>query len=346
MTDNLTASPTTSNGGYPRPGGTLKWTDPTNVYSANTQYASVYIAGESKTEYLRAGGFALSALPDDARIRGFVVSVRRYASASNTIKEAAVTLVKEDYTGFINRATGAYVGTSLATVQYGSSTDVWEEPYPVPSSVKAANFGVLVGYNNDEIGSNVARAAIYVDHVEITVYYDPAPDCEGLTVTSAWAGDAGSSSGYWDDEEEAAGSPDSIVATGTASVTGETAYLTCTNFDLDYINPSHVIDGVRVTIKARMTGAAQRWHYVECRDLVLGQVSRGKWPFVEPVSSLVDHKLGDSEELWPPSIETFEPGMFNDETFFVVIQLRKMHTGESSSVEIDAVKVTVWHHAP
>ncbi|MBL9030394.1 MAG: hypothetical protein JNM80_01630 [Phycisphaerae bacterium] len=237
MTDNLTASPTTSDAGYPRPGGTLKWSDPTNVYSANTRYASVYIAGESKTEYLRAGGFALSALPDDARIRGFVVSVRRYASASNTIKEAAVTMVKEDVTGFANRATSAYVGTSLTTVQYGSSTDDWGEPYPVPSSVKAANFGILVGYNNDEVGSD-AGATIFVDHVEITVYYDPAPDCDGLTVTSAWAGSAGAQSGSWVNPSEAAGAPDTVVAVGTAPQV-ETTYLVCTNFDLDYIDHAH-----------------------------------------------------------------------------------------------------------
>ncbi|MFN0134392.1 MAG: hypothetical protein ACKVW3_17905 [Phycisphaerales bacterium] len=344
MTDNITASPTTSDGNYPRAGGTIAWSNASNIYSANSTYASVTVGGEEKSKYLRAGGFALSALPDDAIIRGLVVSIRRYASAASTIKEAAVTLVKEDWQGFNNEGTGAYVGTSLTTVSYGGSTELWGENFPVATQYKAANFGVLVGYNNDEIGADVG-AMVFVDHVEVTIYYDAPPDCSGVDEVSAWAGNA-SAAGGWTNDSNAAGPPDTAYAYRQVSIGTGRVYITLSNFDLDTIPSGAEILGVRLTIVAKITGSCQKWHYIQPRDGSTN-IARGKFPFVEPTGGSQQYiEYGNCEDFWETTEEPpnqFTPAMFNNQTIVFGISLENLGSSGDAIAEINAVQLTVWY---
>ncbi|MBL9032889.1 MAG: hypothetical protein JNM80_14430 [Phycisphaerae bacterium] len=274
-----------------------------------------------------------------------MIDIRRFASAGATIKESAVTMVKEHFVGFAqNKATGAYVGTALATASYGSSTDVWNTPFPTANLYKAANFGVLLGYDNDTVGSDDG-AVVMVDSVAVTVYFDVI-SCDSPTGGPVWAGSAASNT--WTNAMDAADAPDGHGAIGV-STSGTTTYLFCSNFPLPTIPSDHVIDGVEVTIVAKVTGACQRWHYVS-PWASNAQVGRGKYPFVEPTTGFVDHTIGHCEDTWPlepPGAQNqFTPAMFNDRSFFVAIAFEKTHPGASSTAEIDAVSVAVWSHAP
>lgn len=343
--ESTTSSPTTSNGRYARSGGTGVWSNPSNVYSANGVYASCALGGEQKSKYLRAGGFAFAAMPDDALIRGVVVSIRRFAAGDAGIVEASVKLAKEDYIDFEERGTGVAVGNTLATVQYGGANDLWGEDYAVPSLFKASNFGVVVGYNNTASGADI-EATVYVDHIQVTIYYDEAPDCSGLSEVSAWAGASGSGYG-WTNPTYAAGAPDGLTAGRVSPVSAAHNYLTCSDFALATIPSNATILGVRVTVRCTVSGNCQRWHYLQLVDgsVIVG---RGKWPFVESDNTtLRDREYGHCEDLWPQSdpgpSNPPTPSMFNDGTFKVIISLENHQATGDVSTNIDGIKVTVWY---
>lgn len=327
----------------------MSWSNPGNIASSNDSYATADLDGVgAKSHWLRAGGFDLDALPDDALIRGVVVSVERRSSHANATMEVSVTLVKEDELVFADRATAALVPTTDTVTAYGGTDDVWNENFPTPNLYKAANFGVLLAYENGESAPSNSIAVISVDHVEVTIYYDEAPDCGEPTAGTAWA-DSSDSKGAWSDDGEAAGAPDGFGASRTVTSSGYSGYLFCSDFDLDTIPSNHIITGVQVTIVAKVSGTCQKWHYVECWDGNMS-VSRGKWPFVEPTGGeFTNFPLGHCEDLWPYPQEPenwFTPAMFNNQTFYVAIQFWKMPSGTNATFEVDAVSVSVWHEAP
>lgn len=317
-TDTITANPTSSDGNYARQGSNAAWSNPSYIYSNNNTYASVSIGGESKSRFLRAGGFALGDLPDDAIIRGLAVSIRRYAGGDAPIVEAVVTLIKQDVRLFSNRATGVQVPHTPTTALYGGATDLWEEAFPVASEFKASIFGVLLGYDNNYVGVDVV-AYVLVDHVSVTIYDDHAPDCSGISSTSSWAGSASG----WTNPSNATGAPNGVGA--TISATGNQAwYIGLSGFSFSQIPSNHTILGVQVTLYANVTGAAQKWHYITIYSGGMQIVCRPKFPFVEPTDGDF-HELayGHCEDTWPltnGAQNCFEPGHFTNQPQ-VLIQL-------------------------
>ncbi|MBL9032544.1 MAG: hypothetical protein JNM80_12665 [Phycisphaerae bacterium] len=346
-TDNIAASPTSANGSYPWSGGTIAWQNAGNVYSANNAYASATLGGEERTKFLRAGAFSFGTLPDDAIIRGVVLSIRRYADVGNTIKEAALQWHKEDFICDVNRATGAYVGTTLETVSYGATSEIdpWGENFPVATQYKAPNFGVLLGYNNDFIGSDDSPATIHVDHVQLTIYYDEVPSCGGLSSVTAWAGFS-SAPGGWTNPTYGAGSPDGLVAHREVSHGTGQVYITFSSFATDSIPSNATILGVQVAFRASVSGACQRWHYIQLVD-GSSAVGRAKFMFIEPnATTLRDYEHGHCEDTWPYAggpYNEFTPAMFNNQTFKVLVSLESHWLSGTVSADIDAVKLTVWY---
>lgn len=346
-TDNLAANPASADGGYTRSGGTASWTNATSIYTSNNTYATCVLGGDEKSKFLRAGGFALGALPDDAIIRGVEVRIRRYAAGDGPIQEAAVQLAREHVVNSTNRATNAAVGQTPAVATYGSATDTWGEQMATPALYKPANFGVLIGYDNTAFGVDV-EGYVLVDHVELTVYFDEAPDCAGLTESSSWAGNASANS-TWTNPSYAAGAPtnnDSAVA--ELGGAGFTEYLVLSDFSFS-IPETDVIRGVQVTIVHRMTGAVTRWHYITIR-YNNADVGRPKYPFIaETGSSFVYGEYGNCADFWPPpgsQTNQFTPEMFNSGEIIVGIRFENNAPSGSATAEINAVKLTVWHEAP
>lgn len=345
-TDTLAANPASADGGYTRSGGTASWTNATSIYTSNNTYATCVLGGDEKSKFLRAGGFALGALPDDAIIRGVEVRVRRSAAGDGPIKEAAVQLARENVVNSTNRATNAAVGQTPAVATYGSATDTWGEDMPTPALYKPANFGVLIGYDNTAFGVDV-EGYVLVDHVELVVYYDEAPDCSGVSSDSSWAAAAATTSS-WVNPDRATGSPNGIGSTTTSLPSSASWYLTLSGFEFD-IPTNHVVHGVQVNIVYKVTSTVTRWHYIAL--LHDGQqVGRPKYPHVvDTAENFVDMAHGNCEETWPLSPSQpndFTVAMFNSGLMAVAVRFENLSESTSATAEVDAVQLTVWHAEP
>jgi hypothetical protein len=112
-------------------------------------------------------------------ILGIKVRIERYAQNTDDASEG----VRDRDVGLIGVSGGA-VGTSKADpdewpeddaayVEYGGDSDLWDWGGASPAAIQHVNFGVyLVAELKDHPLSPVPTQA-YVDHVEVTVYYEP-----------------------------------------------------------------------------------------------------------------------------------------------------------------------------
>jgi Tfp pilus assembly protein PilX len=147
------------------------WTNSNYVGASDNLRASATISAGGQSANLDATSFGF-AIPSDATITGIRVSLERGASVSDNIGDVDVYLLKGgSTTGITDHAVSGDWGASDAIRTYGSSTDLWGTTW-TPANVNASNFGFRLKVDNDSSSSRTA----YVDHVQITVYYTPAPE--------------------------------------------------------------------------------------------------------------------------------------------------------------------------
>jgi Tfp pilus assembly protein PilX len=145
-------------------------TSPGNIVSSNNQHASTTVAGNTQSANLDATGFGFT-IPADATITGIQASIERSASHTSSIDDQDVYLLLAGATrGSDKGKTSTYWGTSDQTSSYGGSTDLWTATW-TPADVNASTFGVRVKADND----NGSSRSAFVDHIQITVWYRPAP---------------------------------------------------------------------------------------------------------------------------------------------------------------------------
>jgi len=156
-------------------GGSVTWTNPTNVYTNdNVLYATASGGGGATTYYLNATGFGFS-IPTGVTINGIVVEVDRKSSDSGPVKNIVdyrVRIVKGGNVGATTREdTSTKWPTSDAYATYGTQTDLWGDSW-AGSDINNVNFGVAIAATLN--GSQSRTASI--DHIRITVYYtDTSP---------------------------------------------------------------------------------------------------------------------------------------------------------------------------
>lgn len=165
-----TKSPTTftsTEGEFP---GTSAWTNPGNAASSNNVYATASFPPKGGvTKELRGTNCGFS-LPVGAK--PIAVSVRFECKEEGTpgqaFDEKIQLLVASSPSG-----TYKTLGTPWPTVDayrvYGGSEDIWGIPTLSKAQVEAVGFGFLVQAFCGESGE--AGLGIFVDHMEITVYY-------------------------------------------------------------------------------------------------------------------------------------------------------------------------------
>lgn len=159
------------------PGTGAGWTSSANIGASDNYRASASIAAGSQSANLDATSFGFS-IPADATITGIRVSLERGASASDYIGDVDAYLLKGGSTaGITDHATCCDWGASDSIRTYGSSSDLWGTTW-TPADVNASNFGFRLKVDNDSSSTRTA----YVDHVQITVYYAPAPQTSIGTV--------------------------------------------------------------------------------------------------------------------------------------------------------------------
>ena len=157
--------------------GTLTWADPSNAVGSGTgSYATVTTEGSSGSEYshyLKVTNYGFS-IPAGATINGVQVRIRAVGVVENSGDWAwdKVRLVNDSGTvGTANKATGN-LPTVASLVTFGGSADTWSgEATAINWNDVDSGAAIAVGTTPAVSGVNTA----YLDYVEITVTYTPAP---------------------------------------------------------------------------------------------------------------------------------------------------------------------------
>ena len=165
---NVTMTRTTSSSNR-NPSAATGWTSSSNVYSSNGNDATYAIAASGQSANLDVTGFGFT-IPANATIMGIQASIERAASNSNSIEDIDVFLLKAGAPSGNDKASTTDWTTSDSTRDYGDSGDLWGTTW-TQAQVNASNFGVRLRARNLTTSSRTAS----VDHVQITVWYQPVP---------------------------------------------------------------------------------------------------------------------------------------------------------------------------
>lgn len=140
------------------------WLNPTNVTVDSTSVSTVTI-DEELSDILRVTNFGFS-IPVGAEIIGYMVKVRRYASATTSIQDNTIKLVLSGTESGNNKATSTYWTSTLETKEYGTDIDLWGATYTY-SDINNSAFGIDIKVNNPNAGSKTAS----IEAVWMKVFY-------------------------------------------------------------------------------------------------------------------------------------------------------------------------------
>jgi len=147
-------------------GPLIAWSNSNNITADDGSVASVTLSSSQQTNPLIASGFNFDISPL-ATIDGLVISMERYASLSNSIRDLVSRL--SAYNGSIllsdSNAALTYWSTTNGVVTFGSPSNLWGR---IGISVDILNgLEFYFTCNNN----NYSSATGYVDYVKATVYY-------------------------------------------------------------------------------------------------------------------------------------------------------------------------------
>ena len=155
------------------------WTTSTNVYTSNNTYATNSVAKSSNGAYLTVTNWGFT-IPAGATILGIQLNIEDKASATSSLKDETVQLLKAGTATGANKAvTGTLWGTTDTTVGYGAANDLWSAAW-TPADINASTFGVRLRVAN--ANSSSSRTAS-VDYVNMTVTYQTVSAVIGTSGT-------------------------------------------------------------------------------------------------------------------------------------------------------------------
>ena len=155
--------------------GTEPWTNPGNITSPGSPYASVTLRRLVISNYLKGTQYGFN-IPLDAAIAGIEVIVNRYANPPTTsVSDYEVRVLKAGAPVGDNKANATPWPNTLTAVTYGGPTDLWGTTW-TPAEINAVDFGAAVSAHRDNNGNSNRNAV--VDTIQVTVYY-------GYTSTTA-----------------------------------------------------------------------------------------------------------------------------------------------------------------
>ena len=112
-------------------------------------------------------------IPDDARIQGIEVKLRRASDFPASAADDGIRLLKNGHVGSVDRsAPEQWPDGAFSEQTYGGPNDLWGEKWTV-AALNAEDFGVAMSVKYTQSAGN-ARA--YVDLLTVKVYYGIA--CE------------------------------------------------------------------------------------------------------------------------------------------------------------------------
>jgi hypothetical protein len=149
--------------------GSVAWTNPGNITTVGSPYATANVGSGATSNYLRGTNYGFN-IPDGSTINGITVVINRQSTGtlSPFISDNVVRLVRGGTIVGTNMATAAnWPTSSLATATYGNSGELWGIPW-TPTDINNSNFGVVLSVNN--LNGFSSRTAT-VDYMQITVEY-------------------------------------------------------------------------------------------------------------------------------------------------------------------------------
>ncbi len=145
--------------------GTIAWTNPGNITTAGSPYATQNLAGGATGNYLSANNYGF-AIPSNATINGITVTVRKQSS-NTSIFDNIVRIVKNGtITGNNLSSATAWNNGSFGITTYGSSSNLWGTTW-TPADINNSNFGVAISVRNSAGGSR----QIDIDYIQVNVSY-------------------------------------------------------------------------------------------------------------------------------------------------------------------------------
>lgn len=153
--------------------GTVSWSNPTNVYSSDGNFANAAaLAIGTNSEYLVVTNFGFS-IPEESHITGITVEIEKKTTkvlvvvGSAVVTDNSVMIVKNGIIGGIDHASGDTWSTGSAVyATYGNSSDDWGHTWEA-SDVNASDFGVAISAS---FGGLVLPNA-QIDNIRISVHY-------------------------------------------------------------------------------------------------------------------------------------------------------------------------------
>jgi hypothetical protein len=218
------------------PGNVANWVNPANAYASDDIYASM--SGTRKSQAW--SGFDFS-LPANSYLDGIEVSIEK--SASYTLSNSSLAVELSWDGGNTYTRTGQSVSFRNGaddTQTFGSRTDTWGRSWS-HDELDPANFRVrLTGTVPGDSNSRY----VYVDQIQVRVYYTTGLSSRGLKSPSA----TGGPNNQWTDPERAYSSDDSY-----ATVSSSDQQQDYSGFNLG-LPDGAAIQGIAVMVEANSSG--------------------------------------------------------------------------------------------
>src|SRR6185369_3126756 len=150
------------------------WVNPTNVYTANTVYATFTGATQN---YLQMTGFGF-AIPAGSTINGVQASVKGMSSGTNTANRTIQVGLTLNGTALTGTAKTQVLNTTDASFALGTTSDVWGASLTT-ANVNTATFGLLIRDND-----TTSSGTFSIDNVTLTITYTLPADITAPNITT------------------------------------------------------------------------------------------------------------------------------------------------------------------
>jgi Tfp pilus assembly protein PilX len=166
------------------------WTDSDEIRSNDGDFAYTSVSGGGSSANLDASDFDFD-IPSNATITGIRVRVERQASATSSINDRDVMLLKNGTAVGTDKAAAGNWGTSQTIVTYGGTGDLWGTTW-TPADFNDSDFGLRFRVNNASGSSRTAN----VDWVEVLAYYTVPASSIGVSGTPVSTADVAGTCTY------------------------------------------------------------------------------------------------------------------------------------------------------
>lgn len=161
-------------------GGSVTWTNPTNITLSDDTYATITLS-PGQTSYHLVGTTYGFSLPSTAIINGIIVTVEGKISGSATFTGDVRLVRGSTVLRYSNQSLDStQFGASDTNINFGAATDPWNTIFTA-SDINSTGFGAAIQLTAAGSGTTT----VSIDKIAITVYYQSP-----LTVGASFTGSA------------------------------------------------------------------------------------------------------------------------------------------------------------